>query len=230
MDTSERQQAILDAAAQLIIRHGYDKVTMGDVADAVGLSRGLVYVHFKSKEMLLEALIERELHKYGEFWLNYIETDPNGGSIGSVYRGVLVALQQTPFLAAIVTRDEGTFGKYLRKPDTLFASLQTPNLTYTFLQALKEAHAIREDVNIEAVAHIMDMLSAGLVASDPMTVHKTASYDVLLDTIAEMLDRFLTPEDGGDREAGKAVLHRFAAGVQEHFAQVELSKQDRNST
>jgi len=63
----------------------------------------LVYVHFKSKEDLLEALIAREMIKYGNFWLQYIESDPTGGSIGSVYRGVLNALKQTPFLAAVVT-------------------------------------------------------------------------------------------------------------------------------
>lgn len=230
MDAFDRQQAILDAAMQLIIQWGYDRVRMSDVADALGLSRGLVYVHFKSKEMLLEALIEREMHKYGAFWLNYIETDPNGGSIGSVYRGVLVALKQTPLLAAIVTRDEGTFGKYLRKSDNIFTSMQTPNLTKGFLQALKEANAIRENVNIEAVAYIMDVLSAGLVEGERSSIHTAPPYEVLLDTIAEMLDRLLTPEDGGNREAGKAVLQRFAQTAQEHFAQFHLSKQDRNLT
>jgi hypothetical protein len=45
-----REQRILDAAAPLIMRQGYDKTTMGDVADEVGVSRGIIYLRFDSKK------------------------------------------------------------------------------------------------------------------------------------------------------------------------------------
>ena len=35
IDEKERERAILDVTAQLLLRHGYNKVTMSDVADAV---------------------------------------------------------------------------------------------------------------------------------------------------------------------------------------------------
>jgi AcrR family transcriptional regulator len=57
----DRVEAILDAAARLIIRYGYNKMTITDIADAVGLARGLIYLHFKSKDEVLEALIAREM-------------------------------------------------------------------------------------------------------------------------------------------------------------------------
>jgi hypothetical protein len=44
IDEKERERAILDVTAQLLLRHGYNKVTMSDVADAVGLNRRLVYL------------------------------------------------------------------------------------------------------------------------------------------------------------------------------------------
>ena len=49
IDEKERERAILDATAELLLRHGYNKVTMSDVADAVGLNRrvGLSLVSFK---------------------------------------------------------------------------------------------------------------------------------------------------------------------------------------
>ncbi|MEU4232156.1 TetR family transcriptional regulator [Nonomuraea sp. NPDC026600] len=41
---------------------------MGDVAEAVLLHRRLVYLHFKSKDELVEAVLIRELDRYAETW------------------------------------------------------------------------------------------------------------------------------------------------------------------
>lgn len=203
-----RKQALLDAAARLIIQHGYDKTTIGDVADAIGLNRALVYGYFKSKDDLLAALIRREMRKYGELWFEHLMADPKGGTVASIYRSIAYALKNNPFMAAIVTRDEGTFGKYLRRPGNIFEGRQAQNISKDLLQSLQNAGAIRQGVNIPTVMHIMDVL-----ANDMVTHSKTASapsYEELLETIAEMFDRLLTPEDGGNREAGKKVLHQFA--------------------
>jgi hypothetical protein len=35
-----------------------------------------------------------------------------------------------------------------------------------------------------------------------------------------MLDQFLTPEDGGNREAGKAVIRQIAITARAHFEQM----------
>ena len=64
IDKKEREQAILDVTAELLLRHGYNKLTMSDVADAVGLNRKLVYLLFPSKDALVEALMLREMNTY----------------------------------------------------------------------------------------------------------------------------------------------------------------------
>jgi|SRR5215472_3690698 len=221
VDEQAREQMILDVAASLIIRHGYNKTTMSDVAKAVGLHRGLVYLHFKSKEALLEALIAREMRNYGEIWIKHLEADPKGGTVASTYRSMLYALGRAPFLAAITTRDEGTFGTYLRKPDNLFKDLPATSMTRGFLQAMQEAGVVRQQVNIAAMAFILDTLSYSLLEPRPVgTREHTPSYEEVMETIAEMVDRMLTPEDGGDLEAGKAVLRQLAEDARAHFARL----------
>lgn len=229
MDNSDREQQILDAAADLIIRHGYDKTTMGDVADAVGISRPLVYIHFKSKDILLEALIIREMLKYGNLWLGYIEADTQGGTVGSVYRSILKALQKTPLLAAIINRSEGTFGKYLRRPDNVFSSIQTPTLMRDLLAVMQTRGAIREDVDVDAMAYIMDGISASIVDSSFVGDRPTPDYEILLETVAEMLDRMLTPEGGGNLEAGKQVIHEFAENARQYLAQMMSTESEAES-
>jgi AcrR family transcriptional regulator len=88
------------------------------------LNRALVYGYFKSKDDLLEALVRREMHKYGELWFEHLMADPQGCTVASIYRSVAYALKNTPFMAAIVMRDQGTFGKYLRKPGNIFEGMQ----------------------------------------------------------------------------------------------------------
>lgn len=214
-----RQESILDAAARLIIQYGYDKTTIGDVADAIGLNRALVYGHFKSKEDLLESLIRREMRRYGEAWFKHLMTDPKGGTIASVYRGIAYSLKANPFMAAIVTRNGDTFGKYLRKPGNIFEGMQSQNMANSLLQDLQDAGTIRQDVNIAAITYIMDVLANSMV-----NLPRTGSvppYDELLETVAEMLDRMLTPEDGGNIEAGKNILRQLAEEANKFFDQLD---------
>lgn len=56
--TSDR---ILDAAEDLFAAKGYSATSLGDVADCVGIRSPSLYNHFKNKEALYEAVLERLL-------------------------------------------------------------------------------------------------------------------------------------------------------------------------
>ncbi len=47
------RDAILDATDRLLTRNGYKKMTIDDLAKEVGIGKGSVYLHFKSKERSL---------------------------------------------------------------------------------------------------------------------------------------------------------------------------------
>ena len=176
IDEKERERAILDATAELLLRHGYNKVTMSDVADAVGLNRRLVYLLFPSKDALIKALLLRELNIYAEVWNRYLESDPLGGTVASVYRGLLAALKQLPLMTAMYTRDEQTFGKYLSRPGNFFASWPPdPGPTREYLQAMQEIGVVRQDINTKAMAFILDALTPSILAA--LSAHRSALLD-----------------------------------------------------
>ena len=54
-----RRDEILDVAEALIRARGYDGMSIQDVQDELGVSRGAIYHYFRSKEAILEAVIER---------------------------------------------------------------------------------------------------------------------------------------------------------------------------
>ncbi len=54
-----RRDAFIDAATSLIQAKGYEQMTVQDVLDELDASRGAFYHYFESKEVLLEAVVER---------------------------------------------------------------------------------------------------------------------------------------------------------------------------
>ena len=57
-DPEERRLEIIKTAGELFRTKEYDRTTMQDVVNAVGIAKGTVYYYFSSKEDLLEAVVE----------------------------------------------------------------------------------------------------------------------------------------------------------------------------
>jgi TetR/AcrR family acrAB operon transcriptional repressor len=227
-DNYERQQQILDAAAAVISRLGYDKTTMSDIAEEAGASRRTVYQYFNGKEELFEALLYREYMQYSQTWLEQIETDPRGGTVGGFYRATFHAVNCHPLIAAILRRDRRVIGNYLRKQDNLFAQMVSKVNTPGFFQALQAAGAIRQDIDAAVILHIVEMLSYGqLTIRDFKPPDQFPPYDAVMEALADMMDRALRPEDAGNganSEAGKAIVRQITTSAR---AQIEQIKQTR---
>jgi TetR/AcrR family transcriptional regulator, ethionamide resistance regulator len=54
-----REASILDAAEQLLGTIGYDAMTIADVAERAGITRGALYFYFGSKQEIITALFAR---------------------------------------------------------------------------------------------------------------------------------------------------------------------------
>lgn len=59
MRPDARRAELIDAAQALFFSKGYDATTVADIMERAGVSKGGFYHHFKAKDDLLEALVER---------------------------------------------------------------------------------------------------------------------------------------------------------------------------
>ncbi len=224
-DNNERQQQILDAAAAVIIRLGYDKATMSDIAEEAGASRRTVYLYFKGKEPLFEALLYREYMQYAQIWLEQIEADPRGGTVGGFYRAFFHAVNSRPLIAAMLRRDRRVIGSYLRKRDNPFTQMYTEVNTPVFFLALQAAGAIRQDIDAAVISHIVEMLSYGqLTIGDFKPPDQFPPYEAVMEAMADMMDRALRPADSGNNEAGKAIIRQITAAARAQMEQVKQAK------
>lgn len=58
-EAEERRNEILDAADELFGEKGFDGTSTNDILSKVNIARGTLYYHFKSKEDIMNALIDR---------------------------------------------------------------------------------------------------------------------------------------------------------------------------
>jgi AcrR family transcriptional regulator len=54
----ERRNQILEAAMAVFARQGFEQARMDDIAQEVGLSKGALYLYFKSKDAIISAILQ----------------------------------------------------------------------------------------------------------------------------------------------------------------------------
>lgn len=57
--SDERKVQIINAAEGVFTRKGFDEARMDDIAEETGLSKGTLYLYFKSKDDLIIAILDR---------------------------------------------------------------------------------------------------------------------------------------------------------------------------
>jgi AcrR family transcriptional regulator len=67
------RERILDQALVLASRRGLDGLTLGVLAESLGLSKSGLYAHFRSKEALVLAVLEHARARYREHVTPYLE-------------------------------------------------------------------------------------------------------------------------------------------------------------
>lgn len=66
---------IVETADRLFYERGFDHTSFADIAGPVGISRGNFYYHFKSKDEILDAVIERRLANTAAMLATWTEGD-----------------------------------------------------------------------------------------------------------------------------------------------------------
>lgn len=61
-----RERAILDTCEALLADKGYDAMTVGDIAQGAGITRGALYFYFGSKHEVVAALVARTVEHLWE--------------------------------------------------------------------------------------------------------------------------------------------------------------------
>ena len=75
-DSAKRRQ-IVEGARSVFMALGFDAASMGEIAKAAGVSKGTLYVYFKDKDELFQAIVEKECVFQAEGIFEFDAADPD---------------------------------------------------------------------------------------------------------------------------------------------------------
>lgn len=194
----ERATRILDVAAELLLRHGYRRVTVDDVAAGADIGKGTVYLHWKTREELFIAVFEREiLQAIGEL-LQALREDPQACLPHQFARAYFLAILHRPLLRGFVLGDADLLGK-LATPRGRARDDRHRLLSRTYFELLSGHSLLRDDLDVDAIAYAFQATFEGFLhaeaeaeaatAAPAPTGHAATGLDQRADLLARTIQR-----------------------------------------
>lgn len=206
----ERAHRILDAAAALILRWGYNKTTIDDIARQAGVAKGTIYLHWKTREELFAALMTREKLELGREMQQRIAADPEGATLRGIFKISMLAMMKRPLMKAIFLRDMDVLGKLAQSMQSNEAHLERLAGFDAYLELLREHGFVRTDLSPRKQAYIVSAIYTGFFSVGPFLPEKyMLSDEEQIELMAETLHRALEPEQAPSAEALQIVSQAF---------------------
>jgi AcrR family transcriptional regulator len=216
-----RAERILDAAAELLERWGYKRLTMDDVAQHVGIGKGTIYLHWKTREALFEAVLQRELTLLVEEFLASIREDPRQALPHRLSRIYYLGIMRRPLMRAFFTADLQVLGKLARgATGHPSGGSQLEMLRADYARLLVEQRVLRANVSPEEVAYVYRCIIVGFILTEPLVDDQSQltterKADLLMGVVERAFDM--------DRRVSAAALQAVAAQAIELFTHVAES-------
>jgi len=192
----ERADRILDAAAELILRWGYRKTTIDDIAKQAGVAKGTIYLHWKTREDLFLALMAREGLKVTEDIKQRIASDPEGSTLRGFVKHSTLALIQNSLMKAMYLNDTDMLGE--------LANREYASPTYSrrienykmYLEFLRSHGLVSTDIGIREQTYILSAVWIGFLLVDPwMPEEFKVSDEEMVEMLADTMQRALEPRN-----------------------------------
>lgn len=98
----ESMQKIMDAAFSLIAKQGYESTSIAQIAAEAGVSKGLLYNYFESKEDLLEKLVVGAMEQGDKLIGEMIDADPRV-TLKNVFQWFFNEMRERPDYWKLIT-------------------------------------------------------------------------------------------------------------------------------
>jgi AcrR family transcriptional regulator len=219
----ERANRILDAAAELIQRWGYRKTTMDDIAKRAGVAKGVLYLHWKTREQLFEMLLFRERLLVADDLMQRLANDPEGGTLHGIMKHTFLVTMSRPLIRGIFLQDTELLGSLLELEAMQEAVHQKMEAFITYVSVLRRYRLIRTDLSDQTLASALTAITVGFMVVDPLlpAEYKT-SFEEAAEMLAETVRRTFEPCAPPSDDA----LREVSAIFQQMYCQViELAQQ-----
>jgi AcrR family transcriptional regulator len=164
-DRAARAARILDVTAELLLRHGYRRVTIDDIARRADIGKGTVYLHWKTRDDLFMAVFEREVLQALEELLRALRQDPGAWKLHRLARSWFLAIMRRPLLRAVFLADSEVLGK-LARPGSGARERRHRLVSHAYFELLAEHGLLRGDLRADLVAYAFLATLEGFIQAE----------------------------------------------------------------
>lgn len=225
-----RGEQILRVAEALLLRHGYQRITMEDVAREAGIGTGTIYLHWKSKEALFETVLLRELVAIWAELSERLEANPSDALLHRFLGHLLRAVKERPLARCLFTRDSNLLGKLAQQRVVLQA--QPLARGGELIALLRDLGLMRSDIPLDVQAYTFSAIWAGFTLVDPLLSDDVsvadakryrASLETQIEALTHVIRQTFEPDTPPDELALQArvvpTLQAFLSQARAAFAQ-----------
>lgn len=214
----QRAERILDAAAELMLRWGYNKTTIDDIVRQAGVPKGTIYLHWKTREDLFLALMKREYTRLIEDTQRRIASDPDGGTMWGITKHAMLATMKSPLMKAVILRDTDLMGEWLHKEYASANFIQQIAQPLALLEHYQARGVVRDDIDPRTMVYMLKAVSIGfLVIDEYMPDDFKYSDEEIADMTAEVIKRTIVPPSPSDaqpdEQTKQELAHNFIASL-----------------
>jgi AcrR family transcriptional regulator len=189
----ERAERILDAAAELLVRWGYRRVTIDDIAKQAEIGSGTIYLHWKTRDALFETLILREAVTVWRELQRRIAVDPEEVLMHRMMRSMLTFVMSRPLARALFTGDSELLGKMTQTHLISQASNMAP--PKEFIRILRDLGLMRTDMDLAQQTYAFGAMITGFCLYEPLlTEEEQIPLEEKGDALARFIQLALEPE------------------------------------
>jgi AcrR family transcriptional regulator len=163
-----RADRILDVAADLMLRFGYKRVTVDDVAAKAEVGKGTVYQHWKTREELFTAVLMREFAAAIDEVVGTIRSDPQSALLQRLISNFFIIIMRRPLLRAVYTADLDTLGKLTKSDISDVLDAQEKILIGSYLQLLEEYGLAPAGMTVDELVYTFFSVLAGFFTIETM--------------------------------------------------------------
>ncbi len=219
----ERAHRILDAAAALTLRWGYNKTTIEDISREADVAKGTIYLHWKTREELFESLVKREKAEVFKDIQRRITEDPQGWTLRSIVKHTAMATMKRPLIKALFVGDFDVLGKLANSEISSVAYAERLAGFKAYLELLREHGLVRTDISLQDQVHIWSAALAGFFFAEPLMPDEfSLSNEAMADLMAEMVHRTLETDRSISPDEYEALSQTLTQYLDHTMANAEI--------
>lgn len=209
----DRRGTLLRAARSLFHERGWAETTVSDIASRAGVAKGAVYLEFRNKAAILDALIRESTRDLIASVRQRVKGSERPVDLGSAYRFGVEALLTDPLMKALYLQDADVLGDHM---DEVPVQRYHERIDWLgdYVGQLQRAGAVDDRIASDQIVGLMSTFTIGLVHSTgvlgPAEEEQwAATVELFAEAISHRFAHHRAPDIGATHQAQLQLLQRL---------------------